>query len=127
MTIVYFALGFFNILFAWLGMIDFLLPLVLAIFGGNKFFCNRLCGRGQLFHKLGCDLKCSRNRLTPGWLSSKWFRYGFLAFFPDDVWKYGLPDLSGGERVGHPCAKRFSSFLDLPDSMGLDLYPRNRI
>ena len=81
MTIVYFALGFFNILFAWLGMIDFLLPLVLAIFGGNKFFCNRLCGRGQLFHKLGCDLKCSRNRLTPGWLSSKWFRYGFLAFF----------------------------------------------
>ena len=28
--IVYFSLGFFNILFAWLGMIDFLLPLCLA-------------------------------------------------------------------------------------------------
>ena len=26
-SIVYFALGFFNILFAWLGLIDFLLPL----------------------------------------------------------------------------------------------------
>ena len=26
-SIVYFALGFFNILFAWLGMIDFLVPL----------------------------------------------------------------------------------------------------
>ena len=38
-AIIYFALGFFNILFAWLGMIDFLLPLFLAIFGGNKFFC----------------------------------------------------------------------------------------
>ena len=25
-AIIYFALGFFNILFAWLGMIDFLLP-----------------------------------------------------------------------------------------------------
>ena len=37
-AIIYFALGFFNILFAWLGMIDFLLPLFLAIFGGNKFF-----------------------------------------------------------------------------------------
>ena len=36
---LYFTLGFFNILFAWLGMIDFLLPLFLAIFGGNKFFC----------------------------------------------------------------------------------------
>lgn len=35
-AIIYFALGFFNILFAWLGMIDFLLPLFLAIFGGNN-------------------------------------------------------------------------------------------
>jgi hypothetical protein len=57
-AILYFALGFFNILFAWFGMIDFLLPLGIAIFGGNKFFCNHLCGRGQLFSKLGGDLKC---------------------------------------------------------------------
>ena len=64
-AIIYFALGFFNILFAWLGMIDFLLPLLLAIFGGNKFFCNHLCGRGQLLSKLGTDLKCSRCKPTP--------------------------------------------------------------
>ena len=36
-AIIYFALGFFNILFAWFGMIDFLVPLGIAIFGGNKF------------------------------------------------------------------------------------------
>lgn len=35
-TIIYFVLGFFNILFAWLGMIDFLVPLIFAIVGGNK-------------------------------------------------------------------------------------------
>ena len=29
-AIIYFALGFFNILFAWLGMIDFLLAAVLS-------------------------------------------------------------------------------------------------
>ena len=80
-AIIYFALGFFNILFAWFGMIYFLLPLGIAIFGGNKFFCNHLCGRGQLFSKLGGDLKCSRNKPTPQWMSSKWFRYGFLIFF----------------------------------------------
>ena len=80
-AILYFTLAFFNILFAWLGMIDFLLPLILAIFGGNKFFCNHLCGRGQLFSKLGTDLKCSRCKPTPRWMSSKWFRYGFLLFF----------------------------------------------
>lgn len=76
-----FCTRFFNILFAWLGMVDFLLPLILAAFGGNKFFCNHLCGRGQLYCKLGGDLKCSRNKPTPKWMASKWFRYGFLIFF----------------------------------------------
>ena len=37
-AIIYFALGFFNILFAWLGMIDFLLPLFLAILAGTNSF-----------------------------------------------------------------------------------------
>jgi hypothetical protein len=58
-----------------------LVPLGIAIFGGNKFFCNHLCGRVQFFSKLGGDLKCSRNKPTPRWVSSKWFRYGFLIFF----------------------------------------------
>lgn len=80
-SILYFALGFFNILFAWLGMIDFLLPLLIAIIGGNKWFCNNLCGRGQLFNLVGKNLKCSRNKSAPKWISSKWFRYGFLVFF----------------------------------------------
>ena len=80
-SIVYFALGLFNILFAWLGMIDFLVPLVLAIVGGGKKFCNCFCGRGQLFSKLGEDCRCSRNVAAPRWMASKWFRRGFLIFF----------------------------------------------
>lgn len=79
--VLYFALGFFNILFAWLGMIDFLLPMLIAIFGKNKGFCNNLCGRGQLYGMLGGKYKCSRNRPTPRFLVSSWFRYGFLVFF----------------------------------------------
>ena len=78
-TICYFVLGYFNILFAWLGMIDFMVPLFIAIIGGNKAFCNRYCGRGQLFQVVGS--KCSCNRATPKFLSTKWFRYGFLTFF----------------------------------------------
>ena len=79
-TIIYFGLGFFNILFAWLGLIDFLVPLFIAIFGGGKAFCNRYCGRGQLFSQIGC-LGCSRKKQAPHFLASKWFRYGFLVFF----------------------------------------------
>lgn len=80
-TILYFSLGFFNILFAWLGLIDFMVPLFVAIIGGNKAFCNRYCGRGQLFQQIGSCMKCSRNHPTPKWMVSKWFRYGFLVFF----------------------------------------------
>jgi len=80
-SIVYFTLGFFNILFAWLGMIDFIVPLLFAIIGGNKHFCNRYCGRGQLFTVLGKNLKLASGKPAPSWLSSKWFRYAFLIFF----------------------------------------------
>lgn len=80
-TILYFILGFFNILFAWLGMIDFIVPLLIAIFSNNKSFCNSYCGRGQLLNVLGTKVKPHKDRPTPKWLYSKWFRYGFLAFF----------------------------------------------
>lgn len=79
--IIYFVLGFFNILFAWLGMIDFMVPVLLALFGGNKLFCNRYCGRGLLLAKLGGEWKWSRNHATPELLVAKWFRFGFLCFF----------------------------------------------
>ena len=76
-AILYFALGFFNILFAWLGMIDFLLPLLVAVIGGNKWFCNNLCGRGQLFSLLGGKLGWSYGKPTPTFLISPWF-FDFL-------------------------------------------------
>ncbi len=92
-AIIYFALGFFNILFAWLGMIDFLLPLFLAIFGGNKFFCNHLCGRGQLFSKLGTDLLPLQAHAPLDVLQVVPLR--LFDLFPDDVRQHGVPDLSG--------------------------------
>lgn len=80
-TPVYLLLGFFNILFAWLGMIFFCVPLIIAIATGNKTYCNRYCDRGQFLTLLGGRLRLSRNRPTPNWMRSRWFRYGFLVFF----------------------------------------------
>lgn len=80
-TLIYLGLGFFNILFAWLGMIFFCLPLIIALAGGGKLYCNRYCDRGRFFALLGGKLGLSRRRPTPRWLGSKWFRYGFLIFF----------------------------------------------
>ena len=59
-SIVYFSLGFFNILFAWLGMIDFLVPLGFALFGGNKHFCNRYCSKCIVYVEISGNCK-----LTP--------------------------------------------------------------
>ena len=77
----YFTLGFFNIVFAWLGVICFLIPLVMALSGWGKGYCNNYCGRGQLFLQIGNTLGWSRRKVAPRWLSSKWFRNGFLVFF----------------------------------------------
>lgn len=78
---VYLVLGFLNILFAWLGLVCFFVPLLIAILKGNKRYCNQYCGRGQLFEKLGGQLGFSRNKNIPAWIYSKGFRYGFLVFF----------------------------------------------
>lgn len=80
-SIIYFSLGFFNILFAWLGLISFCLPLIFAIGGGNKLFCNRYCDRGQLLRALGSQVGLSVRKEMPDWMKGKGFRYGFMIFF----------------------------------------------
>ncbi len=77
----YLILGFFNILFAWLGLLCFFIPLLLAIGGKDKLYCNRFCGRGQLFALLGGRFGLSRKKDVPQFLKTKAFRYGFLIFF----------------------------------------------
>ena len=78
---VYLVLGFFNILFAWVGLLCFFIPLIISVAGGGKGYCNRYCGRGQLFSLLGGRFGLSRRKDPPKFLRSKWFRYGFLLFF----------------------------------------------
>ena len=81
LSVTYLVLGFFNILFAWLGLLCFFIPLIMAVFGWGKGYCNRYCGRGQLLGILGERCKLSRRLPVPRWLKSKGFRYGFLIFF----------------------------------------------
>lgn len=78
---VYLILGIFNILFAWIGLLCFAIPLLISIFSGSKAYCNKYCGRGQLFEILGSKYKFSRNKPMPKWMKTKYFRYGFLVFF----------------------------------------------
>ncbi len=78
-SLTYLILGFFNILFAYIGLICFITPLMISIVKGSKAYCNKYCGRGQLFELVGSKLSLKKN--PPKFLSSNWFRYGFLIFF----------------------------------------------
>lgn len=80
-SLTYLILGFLNIMFAWLGLLCFFIPLIIALVRGNKDYCNRYCGRGQLFGLLGGRLGLSRKKDIPSWMKSRAFRYGFLIFF----------------------------------------------
>ena len=80
-SLLYLLLGFVNILFAWLGLLCFFIPLIISVSRGTKGYCNRYCGRGQLFGLLGGQFGLSRKKDIPRWMKSKAFRYGFLIFF----------------------------------------------
>jgi hypothetical protein len=81
LSAAYMILGFVNIMFAWLGLICFLVPILISAVKGDKSYCGRYCGRGQLFDLLGNRFNLSRKKDIPAFIRSKWFRYGFLAFF----------------------------------------------
>ena len=78
--LLYLCLGLFNILFAWLGMLFFTIPLLIAVFGGGKAYCNRYCGRGQLLGLLGEKLKLSRNAPPPKFCVAAGSATGSLLF-----------------------------------------------
>lgn len=80
-NLIYLILGFVNILFAWLGLLCFLFPILISVFKGTKGWCNRYCGRGQMFQLIGGRFGLSRKKDIPKWMKSKWFKYGFLIFF----------------------------------------------
>jgi len=41
LSLTYLILGFFNILFAWLGLLCFFIPLIISLVKGNKAYCNK--------------------------------------------------------------------------------------
>ena len=73
--------GIFQYYVCMAGTFMLFFPLIIALVQGNKGYCNRYCGRGQLFGLLGGRLGLSRKKDIPGWMKSRAFRYGFLVFF----------------------------------------------
>lgn len=56
-SLLYLLLGFFNILFAWLGLLCFFIPLIISVVSGTKSYCNRYCGPGPAVWAAGRALR----------------------------------------------------------------------
>lgn len=81
-TIVFFALGFFNIIFAWLGFACMILPFVFLAKDGKKTWCQSYCPRVSLFGVL-FNNRSLTGKAGPKWLTQgnvKWFMLGYFIF-----------------------------------------------
>lgn len=62
-SLLYLILGFFNILFAWLGLLCFFIPLIISMTKGTNGYCNRYCGGGSCSGCWAAALDCPAKRI----------------------------------------------------------------
>lgn len=78
-TILFFAFGLFNIIFAWAGLICFILPFIILYKDKKKTWCQSYCPRASLLNKANGKKKISKP--TPAFLRSKKFKDFVLIYF----------------------------------------------
>lgn len=81
-ALLFFALGFFNIVFAWLGFICMVLPFLFLAKDGRKTWCQNYCPRVNLFTQLFKNLSLT-GKAGPNWLirgKAKWFVLAYFIF-----------------------------------------------
>ncbi|GAB6109898.1 4Fe-4S binding protein [Fusibacter bizertensis] len=78
-TLLFFALSFVNIGFAFLGLICVITPFYMVIKTGKKLWCTTYCPRANLFSKL--FKKISLNLKSPEWLYKKETKRLILNYF----------------------------------------------
>lgn len=125
-SLTYLVLGFFNILFAWLGLLCFFIPLVISVAAGSKGYCNRYCGRGQLFSLLGGRFGLSRKKGYPQVDEEQMVPLWLPGLFLHHVLPDALEYISGFCRSAGPAAGGYAAVdLQGPLAVGVswDLVP----
>jgi len=79
-TILFFTLGFFNMVFAWLGLVCFIFPFVLLVRDKKKSWCQSYCPRASLFTVMFKG-KSHIRRTTPKWIKNGTGKQIFLVYF----------------------------------------------
>lgn len=78
-TLLFFILGIFNIIFAWIGLLCLILPFVFVIKNREKTWCKFYCPRSNLFNRVFSII--GLNRSAPKWLVNGKGRRVMLIYF----------------------------------------------
>jgi len=78
-TILFFILGFFNMVFAWIGFSCLIMPFVFVIKDNKRTWCQTYCPRANLFTRLFS--KIGFNRTAPKWLTNGIGKRIMLTYF----------------------------------------------
>ncbi len=79
-TLAYFALGFVNILFAWLGLVCMTLPLLFLFRDTKKTWCQNYCPRASLYSTCG-KLTAKHSHKTPSYFIKGNLKWIMLIYF----------------------------------------------
>lgn len=113
-TVLFFALGFFNILFAWLGFLCLILPFILLIKNKKKTWCQEYCPRANLFSVL-FNKRSLTGKAGPDWLVKGKAKWVVLVYFTFNLFVLIMSTImvSTGKRA--PLEKvRFLIAFELP-------------
>ena len=78
-TISFFILGFFNIVFAWIGFFCLIMPFVFVIKDNKRTWCQNYCPRSNLFTRLFAKIRT--HHIAPTWLINGTGKQVMLAYF----------------------------------------------
>lgn len=79
-TLVFFSLGFFNIIFGVLGLLCMIIPIVLLLKDRKKTWCQSYCPRASLFTVLLQDRSLT-GKVAPKWLTRGKTKWVVLVYF----------------------------------------------
>ena len=119
-SLLYLLLGFFNILFAWLGLLCFFLPLIISVVRGTKGYCNRYCGRGPALWAPGWTLRPVPKKGRPRLDEKPGLPVRLSGLLHDHVPSDAVEHLSGVRRSSGPPANGHPA-VDLPAALALGL------
>lgn len=113
-TILFFALGFFNIIFAWLGFACMIIPFILLARDKKKTWCNKYCPRASLFTVL-LKNRSLTGKAAPQWLVKGKTKWVMLAYFTFNLFVLGMSTVMVFKGVREPMeAVRFLIAFQLP-------------